>query len=125
MGNRKPNPLHTTMPTERELGDKELAILSKHKNQAIKDFKRYGILPHTKETFKNWECTALEVELTNYGTDYFFKVMADEVEYTVHVFEGLPHVSLQTTYKGVTGEGCVEPERPAEAEGEVEAEVEE
>merc|ERR1712151_91786 len=88
----------------RELGDKELAILGKHKNEAIKDF-------------KNWECTLLEVELTNYGTEYYFKVMADEVEYEVQVHEGLPHVSLQTKYKGVTGEGCVEPERPAEEEG--------
>merc|ERR1712151_161777 len=117
--------LKTMGRTERELGDKELAILGKHKNQAIMDFKRYGILPHTKETFKNWECTALEVELTNYGTEYYFKVTADEVEYEVQVHEGLPHVSLQTKYKGVTGEGCVEPERPPADEGEGEAEAEE
>merc|ERR1712232_731675 len=80
------------------------------------DFKRYKIIDHTRETFKNWECTALEVELTNYGTDYFFKVTADEKEYTVKVFEGPPHTPLSTKYKGVEGEGCVEPEPPAEEE---------
>merc|ERR1711972_231843 len=106
----------------RELGDKELAILSKHKAAAIKDFKRYGLIDHTKETFKNWECTGLEVELSNYGTLYFFKVMADEKEYIVKINEGLPHTSLQTTYKGVEGEGCVEPEPPAQDEVEVEVE---
>merc|ERR1711935_586592 len=113
------------MPTERELGDKELAILSKHKGEAIKDFKRFKIIDHTRETFKLWECTALEVELTNYGTDYFFKVTADEKEYTVKVFEGLPHTTLTTKYKGVDGEGCVEPEPPAEGEGGEEAPAEE
>jgi hypothetical protein len=110
------------MPTDREIGEKELSILAKHKARAIKDFKRYGIIDHTKETFKNWECTALEVEMSNWGTDYFFKITADEKEYVVQVFEGLPHVTLSTTYKGVTGEGCVEPEPPAEVEVEVEVE---
>jgi hypothetical protein len=112
------------MATDKELTDKELSILGKHKAQAIKDFKRYGIIDHTKETFKAWECTGLEVELTNYGTDYLFKVTADEKEYVVRVFEGLPHVTLSTTYKGVTGEGCVEPEKPAETEEEAVAEEE-
>merc|ERR1712178_279661 len=79
-------------------------------------FKEIYVIDHTRETFKNWECTALEVELTNYGTDYFFKVTADEKEYTVKVFEGLPHTTLSTKYKGVEGEGCVEPEPPAEEE---------
>merc|ERR1712187_335067 len=116
MGNNNVN-FFKKMPTERELGDKELAILSKHKAEAIKDFKRYKIIDHTRETFKNWECTALEVELSNYGTDYFFKVTADEKEYVVQVFEGLPHTTLQTVYKGVTGEGCVEPEAPEPEEG--------
>ena len=92
---------------EREFGDKELAILSRHWGEAIKDFKRFKIIDYTKETFQFWECTALEYELGNYGTTYYYKITADEEEYTVVIFEGLPHTCLTTRYKGIEFEGCV------------------
>lgn len=88
---------------EVELGDKELAILSKHRAKAIADFKKFGVLPYTKPDFKKWEPVGLEVDYSNFGSTYHFKVNADDVEYTIVTFEGLPHEVLQSKYKGVDG----------------------
>lgn len=104
-----------------EFTEAELGYLNKVKQPAIKDFKRYGILDHTMETFKVWQPKSLEVDHTNSGSYYVFVVTCDEKDFSVKVTVPLPSTNMgMPMYKGIEGEGCCDPEAAPQEEGEAE-----